>query len=529
MKLSVNDLQNPAWRNSGYSMPRFDIAEVRAETAERPVWLHFGAGSIFRAFPAALMQKLLNDGLAKAGISVCEAYDGDIIKTSYAPYDDLSVAVTLKSDGTVDKAVIASVAEAFALLEDEKRLEEIFRAPSLQTVSFTITEKGYSIGPELERDAAKGPSAGLREYESLMGLVAAMLYKRYKNGAFSLAMVSLDNCARNGDKLLAAVAYAAEKWAAGGAADAGFPRYIRDPGRVSFPLTMIDKITPRPSESVAELLRKDGLAGMDIAVTAKDTYTAAFVNAEEAQYLVVEDAFPNGRPPLERAGAIFTDRETVEKTDRMKVCTCLNPLHTILGTFGCLLRHRTIAAAMRDAALVALVRRAGYDEGLPVVTDPKIIKPAEFIGEVLEKRLPNPFIPDTPERIVCDNSHKIPVRFGETLKAYAAGGMDMSGLTAIPFFIAGWVRYLMGVDDDGKEIIISPDPRAAELREHIKAIRLGATGDCREALRPIFSDASLFGLDLYECGLAAKAEAYFGEMVSGAGAVRAALERRWGI
>ena len=526
MKLALNDLKNPAWLSSGYVMPRYCVGRVREETLTRPVWLHFGAGSIIRAFPAVLQQRLLDESLAGAGISVCETYDEEIIKSSYDPYDNLSVAVTLKSDGLMEKTVVASVAEAFTLSEGGMRLIEIFEVPSLQMVSFTITEKGYAISPGLERDAARGPSRPPSEYESLMGLTAAMLYRRFRSGARPVAMVSMDNCARNGDKLLAAISFAAEKWAGNGACEAGFAEYVRDPRRVAFPLTMIDKITPRPSAVVAQILRKDGLDGMDIAVTAKDTYTAPFVNAEEAGYLVAEDSFPNGRPALENAGVIFTDRETVEKTDRMKVCTCLNPLHTILATFGCLLGYKTISETMSDPALVALVRQAGYGEGLPVVSDPGIINPADFIGEVLEKRLPNPFIPDTPQRIACDNSHKIPVRFGETLKVYAAKGLDMSGLSAIPFFFAGWVRYLMGVDDAGNKMEISPDPRAAELREHIGGLRLGAAGGCSEALRPIFSDASLFGLDLYECGLAGKAVEYFEEMASGAGAVRSALARR---
>ena len=55
-----------------------------------------------------------------------------------------------------------------------------------------------------------------------------------------------------------------------------------------------------------------------------------FVNAETTEYLVLEDAFPNGRPPLERAGVYFTDRATVEKAEKMKVGTCLNPLHLSL-------------------------------------------------------------------------------------------------------------------------------------------------------------------------------------------------------
>ena len=100
---------------------------------------------------------------------------------------------------------------------------------------------------------------------------------------------------------------------------------------------MIDKITPRPSEQVKDMLQADGFEGAEIIKTTKNTYISSFVNAEQTQYLVIEDTFPNLRPSLEKAGVIFTDRQTVNKIEKMKVCTCLNPLHTILAVYGCLL------------------------------------------------------------------------------------------------------------------------------------------------------------------------------------------------
>ena len=101
---------------------------------------------------------------------------------------------------------------------------------------------------------------------------------------------------------------------------------------------------------------------------------------------------------------MFTSRETVEKVERMKVCTCLNPLHTALAVYGCLLGYTKISDEMKDADLVKLVEIIGYKEGLPVVTDPGILSPKKFIDEVLQIRVPNPFMPDTPQRIACDTS-----------------------------------------------------------------------------------------------------------------------------
>ena len=311
-----------------------------------------------------------------------------------------------------------------------------------------------------------------------------------------------------------------------GLVDEGFSDYIADPKLVSFPWTMIDKITPRPSEQVKKVLEEDGIEDAEIVKTSKNTYVSSFVNAEETQYLVIEDAFPNSRPPLEKAGIIFTDRQTVDKVEKMKVGTCLNPLHTILAIYGCLLGHTSIAEEMKDIQLKAFIEKTAYEEGLPVVVDPGIIKPEDFIYEVINQRFPNPFVPDTPQRIASDTSQKIPVRFGETLKAYiATGKRDISTLKYIPLFFAGWLRYLMGIDDEGKPFVPSPDPMLEKLRGYVKDIKLGDKGPFTEALRPILSDSSIFGVNLYEYNLASKVEAFFEELVAGKGAVRRTLEK----
>jgi fructuronate reductase len=291
---------------------------------------------------------------------------------------------------------------------------------------------------------------------------------------------------------------------------------------------MIDKITPHPSGQVEKRLTALGLAGMDITRTDKNTYVAPFVNAEETEYLVIEDSFPNGRPPLEKAGLIFTDAETVNNIEKMKVGACLNPLHSALAVFGCVLGYKYIHDEMRNKALVNLIRRIGYDEALPYVPDPGIIRPKDFLDQVVEVRLPNPYIPDTPQRIAMDTSHKIPIRFGGTLKKMAELGESASALVAFPFFFAGWLRYLLGIDDTGEAFEISPDPMLSELRGILHGIKLGDTGPFDEKLRPILSNKAIFGVNLYENGLAAKTEEYFSQMISGPGAVESKLNKYFG-
>ena len=537
MKLSTEGLKNQQeWLEKGYHLPQYDRAAMIAETRENPVWVHFGAGNIFRAFQANLAQRLLEEGSAKAGITVCEGFDYEIVEKQYRPHDDLSVLVTLKADGTIEKSVIGSIGES-TILDSENdaeytRLKEIFSRDSLQLCTFTVTEKGYSLvngkGEELPAVTADF-AAGPEKPQSYIGKVVSLLYTRYLSGKKPIAMVSTDNCSHNGEKLYAAVMAFAKAWIANGLAEKGFEEYLNDESKVSFPWSMIDKITPRPDASVEEMLRKDGLEDLDPVVTSKKTWVAPFVNAEETEYLVIEDKFPNGRPALEKVGVIFTDRDTVNNVERMKVTTCLNPLHTALAVYGCILGYTKISDEMKDNELVNLVNTLGYKEGLPVVVNPGVLDPKEFIDTVLQVRVPNPFMPDTPQRIATDTSQKLGIRYGETIKSYVADAdLDVTSLTMIPLVQAGWLRYLMAVDDTGNAFEPSPDPLLEEAQKYVAEFKLGESyseAAIAEKVMPLLKNAQIFGVDLEEVGLAGKVISFFAELIAGVGAVRETLKK----
>ena len=203
----------------------------------------------------------------------------------------------------------------------------------------------------------------------------------------------MDNCSHNGEKLQSSVMTVAKAWAEKGYVGQDFIAYLEDESKIAFPWSMIDKITPRPHKIVEEQLVKDNIEDMEPIVTSKNTFIAAFVNAERPQYLVVEDKFPNGRPPLEKAGVYMTDRDTVNKTERMKVTTCLNPLHTAMSVYGCMLGYDLICAEMKDEDIVALIKRLGYVEGLPVVVDPKILDPRPSSTRSSSSVCPTPSCP----------------------------------------------------------------------------------------------------------------------------------------
>lgn len=526
MKLSLSSIQNnkEAWK--GYHLPAYDSAVIAANTKAKPQWMHFGSGNIFRIFPAALCQRLIEKCVMDTGIVCCEGYDDEIVTRCFRPYDNLTVGVTLNADGSIEKEVIGSMAESLTMLNDSAAIAEVFCEPSLQMVSFTITEKGYSLRnaahelmPAVQADMENGPE----NCRSFMAQLTAMCIRRFRTCGTPLALVSMDNCSHNGEKLQKAVMEIASAWRDNGHISEEEYAYLEN--KVAFPWSMIDKITPRPNPSVEKQLLADGLEDISPFETAKHTFTAAFVNAEKPQYLVIEDSFPNGRPPLEQAGVIITTRDVVNKVEKMKVCTCLNPLHTCLAVYGCILGYESIAAEMKDEELSRFITRMSHEEGMPFVVNPGVIDPEQFLNEVLTVRFPNPFMPDTPQRIATDTSQKLSIRFGETIKAYIASpDHEASELRLIPLVLAGWLRYLIGVDDAGKPFACSPDPLLEAMQAHLAGMTLGGEIDA-EKLRPILSDASVFAVDLYECGLAGKVIDYFKELMAGPGAVRATLKK----
>lgn len=535
MKLTRAGIKDrTAWEKAGITLPGYDVEAVSEKAKKEPVWVHFGIGNIFRVFIGGIADGLLEEGVMDRGITCVETFDYDVVDKIYQPYDNLGLNVILHGNGTREYKVIGSLAEAVKAQasdpEQWKRLKEIFASSSLQLVSFTITEKGYALHradgtwlPYVAADIQNGPEKAT----GAMAVLVAMLYVRYQVGKYPLALVSMDNCSQNGAKLRESVLTMAEEWKKAGYVDEGFVSYVSDEDTVAFPWTMIDKITPRPSERIADDLEKAGVEHMQPVITGKQTYIAPFVNAEKPQYLVIEDHFPNGRPALEKGfGVYMTDRNTVNLSERMKVTVCLNPVHSATGPLGVVLGYDLFAHMLNtNEDMMKMARMVAYDEGLPVVPNPGILSPQAFVDELFNDRFPNEYLGDTNLRLAVDVSQMVGIRFGETVKAYVEKYGDASRLTAIPLGIAGWLRYLLAVDDAGNHYELAPDPMKEELTEQLKDIVVGHPETFKDQLKPILSNERLFFTDLYKDGVGEKIETMFREMIAGPGAVKATIHK----
>lgn len=535
MQLTIKGIQNrELWEKAGVRLPEYDVEAVSKKAQKNPVWVHFGIGNIFRIFIGSIADGLLEEGAMDRGITCVETFDDDVVDKIYAPYDNLGLSVILHGDGTREYKVLGSMAEAVKAQSSNpaqwKRLKEIFASPSLQMASFTITEKGYALHkadgswfPFVEADIHNGPDKAV----GAMAVLTAMLYERYQAGRYPLALVSMDNCSQNGAKLRESVLTMTEQWLKEGFVDVGFAAYVRDEKAVSFPWTMIDKITPRPSEQIAKDLEALGIEDMQPVITGKKTYIAPFVNAEKPQYLVIEDSFPNGRPALEKGfGVYMADRKTVNQSERMKVTACLNPVHSATGPLGVALGYELFAHMLNtDEDMMKMARMVAYDEGLPVAPNPGILSPQAFADELFNDRFPNEYLGDTNLRLAVDVSQMVGIRFGETIKAYTAKFGDAARLTAIPLGISGWLRYMLGVDDQGNAYELAPDPMNEEIQEQLSGIVVGRPETFTDQLRPILSNERVFFTNIYENGLGEKIETMFRDMLAGPGAIKATVHK----
>ena len=518
-------------RAAGIVLPGFDVAAMREAARKHPRWIHIGPGNIFRVFVARLADELLARG-EHWPITAVTPLDPRELDEQLGRHDLLTLGVTLNPDGTTDMRVIAGIGEGLASQreDDYARLLDIARDPEVTQLSFTITEKGYviaddddALSEQAAADVDRGPHG---PHATTMALVAGMLHARHAAGGAPINLLSFDNFSHNGDKLRDSVLRIATEWHGRGAVEEDFIAWLSDTANVAFPISVIDKITPRPNERIAEKLAEVGFTDMDVHLLGR-TPLAGFVNTEPAEYLVIEDQFAAPTPDWESIGVPVVERDVCDQFEHMKVTTCLNPLHTALAISGCLLGFDTIDEEMRDDDLAALVHRLGWVESLPVVVDPGIVKPADFLREVEEVRFPNRYLPDSPQRIAMDTSQKLAIRFGETLKAYERDGRDMAELIAIPLVFALWCRYLLAIDDAGEPFEPSSDPLYDQLHAGLADVTLGEVTpeDAHRLLAPILSRRSIFGVDLYDTPLAEKVEQLWVELVSGPGAVRRVIAK----
>jgi mannitol 2-dehydrogenase len=136
---------------------------------------------------------------------------------------------------------------------------------------------------------------------------------------------------------------------------------------------------------------------------------------------------------------------------------------------------------------------------------------------VVAERFANPEVRDQVARVCLDGTSKFPKFLIPTIESQLdkGGGVKLSALA-----LAGWCQYLLGRDEQGRDIVLSADPRLEQARALAEASRrdpaafLGFSEVFGQRLPadPIFRAAFVEALDaIREAGVHATLDRWLGD------------------
>ncbi|MCG6920410.1 MAG: mannitol dehydrogenase family protein [Acidobacteria bacterium] len=412
--------------------------------------VHIGVGGFHRAHQAAYLDDLCQNGLTDWSITGAGVLPGDAaMADALQQQDNLYTLITRDREST-DPRVIGSIVDYVLATPAITPLIDVLADPSTRIVSLTITEGGYPVddttGQFLTSPEGDLPPA----FEA----IARALQRRRDEGLGGFSVVSCDNIMHNGATARAATLGVAAT------VEPGLEEWI---GRnVSFPNTMVDRITPATTAADRDLLvDRYGLV---------DRWP---VVAEPFTQWVIEDSFLEGRPPWEDAGALFTT--DVEPYETLKL-RLLNGGHSCLAYLAALAGHVHVHEVMADRPFVDLLRCFLEDEASPALpSSPPGINVARYRIQLAE-RFANPAVSDQVVRLCQDGTSKLPKFLIPTIETQLkmGGQVKMAALA-----LAGWCQYLLGKDDTGRDLEIARDPNLRLVTELAEA----STTDPRAFLR----------------------------------------------
>ena len=477
------------------SRPRYARSDVR------PGVVHFGVGGFHRSHLAAYLDELMDDGRnLEYGIVGVGTQPGDErMRDALIGQDCLYTLVVKHPDGRTDIRVIGSVLEYLYAPDDPQAVLDRLVHPDTRIVSLTITEGGYCLNQitgdfDPEDQVVREDVTRTRSPRTVFGYLVEALNRRRTHGTPPFTLLSCDNLPGNGDALRKAVV--------------GFAT-LRDPSlaewisaEVSFPNSMVDRITPVTTAADVEALGEIGIA---------DAWP---VVCEPFTQWVLEDDFPLGRPDLEQVGVQLV--EDVEPYELMKL-RLLNASHQALCYIGRLAGYTYAHEVCQDPLFAGFVLGYMQAEAAPTLPAVPGIELDRYCRQLVE-RFANQNIRDTLVRLCAESSDRIPKWVVPVIHENLAAGRPVDRAAMV---LASWARYAEGIDEHGAPILVV-DRRRAEV--------MAAAARQRSDPVAFLRNVDLFG-DLAENGRFTSA--YRQSLASlhdtGARATLTALERRLGV
>lgn len=435
--------------------------------------VHLGVGAFMRSHIAVYcddaMENSANRGgdWAIAGVSLRRPD----LRDALAPQDGLYVVGEFDA-ASERRRLVGCLKSVHVAPEDPAAVIRLLADPRVKIVTLTVTEKGYTLDPDSGELSLDHPDVAwdLEHREaprSTIGFLAAGLAARSTAGAAPPSIVSCDNLPGNGARLRGAVLrFCAET-------DAALHDWIA--AHVTFPATMVDRIVPATtSEDIAANARAIGLLD------------EGFVKTEPFRQWVIEDRFTGERPRWEAGGALIVADVEPFETAKLRL---LNGAHSTIAYLGSLAGFEYVHEAMQDRAFAAFVRRLMTDEIAPVTPEPEGLDHDSYI-EALLARFANPALQHRTRQIAMDGSQKLPQRLLNTIRAQ----LEREGpIDALSLAVAGWIRYCLGRNEQGKAYKVD-DPLTTRFARISAETPLEATA----LIERFLTLREVFGTDLAE-------------------------------
>lgn len=446
---------------SHVQQPQYDRNALRSRI------VHFGFGAFHRAHQALLTDRVLNAKGGDWGICEISLFSGDTLMSQLRAQDHLYTVLEKGAEGN-QPIVIGAVHECLnAKLDSLAAIIEKFCEPQVAIVSLTITEKGYCIDPATGKLDTQNPRIvhdleNPQEPHSAPGILVEALHRRRERGLQPFTVLSCDNIPDNGHVVKNAVLGMAQK------RSPELAEWIAE--QVSFPGTMVDRIVPAATEeSLAEIARELGV----------DDPCA--ISCEPFIQWVVEDNFVAGRPEWELAGVQMV--QDVLPWEQMKL-RMLNGTHSFLAYLGYLAGYAHINECMEDDAFRDAARRLMLDEQAPTLRITGV--DLTDYADSLIARFANPALQHRTWQIAMDGSQKLPQRMLEGIRVLI---QRESRWPLLALGIAGWMRYVSGVDERGNPIDVR-DPLSDKIRSLVES-----SSDA-ERVSALLTLSEIFGIDL---------------------------------
>ncbi|MCI1677751.1 MAG: fructuronate reductase [Ewingella americana] len=443
-------------------LPNYDRDQLKSRI------VHIGFGAFHRAHQALMTDRVLNKQGGDWGICEVSLFGRDNLIKALRQQDNLFTVLEKGAEG--DQAiVIGAVCETLhGRIEGINAVVEKLAEPQVAIVSLTITEKGYCIEPgsgklDLDNPQIQQDLTGEQTPSTAPGILVEALRLRHQRGLPGFSVLSCDNIPENGHVVKNAVLGLAQ------ARSAELAAWIES--HVTFPSTMVDRIVPAATENALDEIT-EALGGVA---------DPCGIACEPFIQWVVEDNFVAGRPAWEEVGAQLVS--DVLPFEQMKL-RMLNGSHSFLAYLGYLAGYQYINECMEDPNYKRAAHNLMLKEQAPTLSV-KGINLQDYADSLIA-RYSNPSLKHRTWQIAMDGTMKLPQRMLDSVRWHLQNGGDFSLLA---LGVAGWMRYVGGVDDAGAVIEIK-DPMAEKLAQIVSNSEDGeARVNALLALHSVFGDA----------------------------------------